>query len=216
VGSVESAEHGRVLVLGRHLLTAQALAVAIGPHAVGASVPDAPSRLPSGDVRFAVVVVDVEPLSRGLAELLAMRCPYAVVVHLVSDRAFAEDSGAEGIEVLAVLRSAGLDVVRDHVHALVAGPGVHRSGAAGTRDRVGLTAREHQVADFVTTGWSNSQIAGELGVSVHTVRSHVQRILLKLGVSNRFAAADVLRQATGSPVPGSEGRVSLLVEDSAS
>jgi DNA-binding CsgD family transcriptional regulator len=60
-----------------------------------------------------------------------------------------------------------------------------------TRDRgdapPALTRRELEVLDLVAVGRSNEQIAAALGISVHTVRAHQQRIRLKLGADNRFA-----------------------------
>jgi ATP/maltotriose-dependent transcriptional regulator MalT len=51
-----------------------------------------------------------------------------------------------------------------------------------------LTAREVQVLVLVATGRTNRAIAGELVLSEHTVRRHIQNIFAKLGVSSRAAA----------------------------
>lgn len=51
-----------------------------------------------------------------------------------------------------------------------------------------LTRRERQVLDLITLGSSNAQIARELAISEATVKSHVGRLLTKLGVSTRAAA----------------------------
>lgn len=55
-------------------------------------------------------------------------------------------------------------------------------------DRHGLSARELEVLRLVVAGKTNHAIAGELVVSDHTVRRHVQNIFAKLGVSSRAAA----------------------------
>jgi DNA-binding NarL/FixJ family response regulator len=52
-----------------------------------------------------------------------------------------------------------------------------------------LTRREIEVAQLLRTGVPTSQIASELGISINTARRHVERILLKLNVHNRTAAA---------------------------
>jgi DNA-binding NarL/FixJ family response regulator len=52
-----------------------------------------------------------------------------------------------------------------------------------------LTARESEVADMVAQGRSNREIAAWLGVSVGTVRTHVDHILAKLGVHSRAQIA---------------------------
>jgi LuxR family maltose regulon positive regulatory protein len=51
-----------------------------------------------------------------------------------------------------------------------------------------LTARELEVLRLVAIGWSNSQIAAELFVTVGTVKSHLHTISGKLGAANRVAA----------------------------
>jgi DNA-binding CsgD family transcriptional regulator len=51
-----------------------------------------------------------------------------------------------------------------------------------------LSAREREVLEWMTHGKTNAEIATILGISLHTVKRHVEKILQKLGVSNRSAA----------------------------
>lgn len=51
-----------------------------------------------------------------------------------------------------------------------------------------LTERELQVLKLVSQGKSNKEIAIELNISLHTVRTHVNRILNKLHLANRVQA----------------------------
>ena len=48
-----------------------------------------------------------------------------------------------------------------------------------------LTAREAEVLELVQRGKSNAEIALELAIGVETVKTHVAKLLRKLGVSSR-------------------------------
>jgi DNA-binding NarL/FixJ family response regulator len=57
-----------------------------------------------------------------------------------------------------------------------------------------LTPREREVLDLLATGASNQQIADQLTISLHTVKSHVRNILGKLHAFNRRDAARLAAQ----------------------
>lgn len=67
-------------------------------------------------------------------------------------------------------------------------PDPHPRSATPTDTR-GLTTRELDVLRLLIDGKTNPEIAGDLFISERTVQSHVARILQKLGVSSRTAAA---------------------------
>lgn len=58
-----------------------------------------------------------------------------------------------------------------------------------------LTEREHDVALAVGRGLSNAEIAGELHLSVPTVKAHVSRLFEKLGTTNRVQIAICVHDA---------------------
>jgi DNA-binding CsgD family transcriptional regulator len=51
-----------------------------------------------------------------------------------------------------------------------------------------LTARESEVLRLIAFGCTYSQVADRLGVSAHTVTSHVKNLYRKLGVHSGAAA----------------------------
>lgn len=58
-----------------------------------------------------------------------------------------------------------------------------------------LTSRELHVLELLARGAGNEEVAAQLSISAHTVRTHIQNILGKLDVSNRFAAVMTAREA---------------------
>lgn len=66
-----------------------------------------------------------------------------------------------------------------------------------------LTARELEIAELIAEGLSNRQIATRFTLSVRTVETHVQHIMLKLGFRSRTQIASWLaqQQATGHAPP---------------
>ena len=51
-----------------------------------------------------------------------------------------------------------------------------------------LSGREREILGLLANGWSNRRIADECFLSLNTVRTHVQNVLVKLGVHSKLEA----------------------------
>jgi DNA-binding NarL/FixJ family response regulator len=121
--------------------------------------------------------------------------------------------GASGF----LLKDASAQELADAVRIVAAGdallaPGVTRRLIAEfarmgaprgpSRDSLdGLTERECEVLALIARGLSNAEIAGRLVVAEQTIKTHVSRILMKLGLRDRTQAV-VLAYETGLVQPG--------------
>jgi DNA-binding NarL/FixJ family response regulator len=122
-------------------------------------------------------------------------------------------SGASGF----LLKDASAGELAEAVRLVAAGdallsPGVTRRLIAefarmgaprspGRQQLDGLTERESEVLALVARGMSNAEIAAYLIVAEQTVKTHVSRILMKLGLRDRTQAV-VLAYETGLVHPG--------------
>jgi DNA-binding NarL/FixJ family response regulator len=138
--------------------------------------------------------------SNWLAELVAAAKPGKVVALGSSiDRAACERAMTAGAWGHIPMTSPA-EVVSAALSLIIAGgtyfpavqPGVLAS--AGQTAVKGLSQRQLQVLREIEEGRSNKEIAEALGISVATVKLHVQAILRTLGVRNRTAAARRARE----------------------
>jgi DNA-binding NarL/FixJ family response regulator len=87
---------------------------------------------------------------------------------------------------------------RHLVDAFVSGPSLGRPDARLVGE---LTGREREVLRLVAQGLSNAEIAGRLVVSPATAKTHVSRILAKLGLRDR-AQLVIAAYESGLIAPG--------------
>jgi DNA-binding NarL/FixJ family response regulator len=118
---------------------------------------------------------DVASLIRaGVSGFIMANAPFGVfldTIHLV----------AEGIQVLP-------DELTASLFGQLHGPR-NRYRTKRMLDVLRLTARERAVSDLIVQGLSNKEISVRLEITLHTVKSHVHRLLSKLEVNSRLEVA---------------------------
>ncbi|MEP6649202.1 MAG: response regulator transcription factor [Lapillicoccus sp.] len=202
----------------RMVLESQGINV-LGEAANGAEAVDGARRL-----RPDVVLMDIRmPVVNGIAAtatIVRERLPSRVLVLTTYDldglvyaalragaagfllKTTAPDRLVAGIELVAAGEALlAPSLTRRLIEEHVRGP----EPVAGTPASLsGLTAREVDVLRLVARGLTNDDIAGRLGVSPVTVKTHVNRILAKLGAETR-AQAVVQAYETGLVRAGESG-----------
>ena len=92
----------------------------------------------------------------------------------------------------------GIELMLPHLHSTylrvqsiereIAEAGVRPSAPGVGYSSASISEREEQVLGWVREGMSNQEIGQQLGISPLTVKNHVQKILRKLGATNRAQA----------------------------
>lgn len=108
-------------------------------------------------------------------------------------------------DLVAAVRAVGRgdawlapEVAKGLLTEFAARPEAHLPGQAELQQ---LTSRERDVLALVAQGLSNSEIAGRLYVGEATVKTHLSRVLMKLGVRDRVQAV-VAAYRLGLAQPG--------------
>lgn len=86
------------------------------------------------------------------------------------------------------------EVVRRVLDAAVAGTPEPAAPTAASTAVDSLTDREREVLEGLGRGLSNANLAEELVISEATAKTHVSRVLAKLGVTSRVQAALIARE----------------------
>ena len=151
-----------------------------------------------------VVLMDIDmPIQNGLSGLREIRNTHPDVPVLMqtvfedNERIFqAICDGATGY----ILKKSTPEKMLDYIREAVNGgapmtPSVARqvlklfsTPYQGKRDMQSLTPREHDVLSFLVRGYSYKMIAGELFVSIETIRTHIKNIYEKLQVNSKSEA----------------------------
>ena len=149
-----------------------------------------------------VVLMDLRmPLMGGVEAISAIRREFsdAKVIVLTTydgdeDIYRSLQAGAQGY----LLKDMFFDELESAIRAVHAGgrkiPGVVAERLAGRMSGSDLTGRELEVLELIVGGRSNKEIGNALGISEATVKSHINSILGKLGVTDRTQAATTALQ----------------------
>lgn len=148
-----------------------------------------------------VVVMDLMmPVMDGITATRTLRrlLPDTEVIALTSTLEEHKVNGAiEAGAISYMLKDASSDTLADAIHAAARGEvRLHPEAARrlvrdfrGPDMRETLTPKETIVLQLIARGHSNRDIAAEQGVSEATVKTHVSRLLGKLGLDSRTQAA---------------------------
>ncbi|MBO0846363.1 MAG: response regulator transcription factor [Nocardioides sp.] len=140
--------------------------------------------------------------SLDVARSLRERHPELLIVLLTGDAAPEALAALDDGTVHAVAHKTwNLELIDETLTRVASGVAVRRLLAmprerepAGTRPAAptgqtpALTSREHEVLELMASGASTTEIRRQLGVTEHTVRSHVRNVLAKLGAHTRVEA----------------------------
>jgi len=198
----------RVLVVARSELERaglEALLAARGHVPVGggsATLAEARRRLEDGSVQAVQVVLALlergaDPPRLALTPDAAAEAPVLVALGESLPRGWAVRAVRAGVRAV-LSRTASAEAIGAAVEAAAAGlvalpPDALAEVPQGTAARSvapleALSTREAQILALLAEGLVNKQIAARLGISRHTVKTHLAALFHKLGVSTRAEA----------------------------
>jgi DNA-binding NarL/FixJ family response regulator len=198
-----------VLVVGPHRLRAEIIAELLDSEpGLSASAPTGPDGAAPSAPGPDVVLVDgcswderVERVASGWRELYP--AVSSVLLTAEGGRADGERAAAIGAVGWLSAQSAAADLVtglRDCARGERMTVRPRAARASGSRTELGwplseLTTREIEILRFVAGGQQSDEVADALGISRHTVRTHLQNIMAKFGVRSRTEMVSVACRA---------------------
>lgn len=105
---------------------------------------------------------------------------------------------AQQIERAKAMQHSRLKVVGKGENAQVLVRAIRSALGFQELDEPALTARQAELMERVSLGWSNAQIAEQLGITESTVKAHLSQVFDRLGVHNRSQA---IRRFASLPKP---------------
>ena len=155
-------------------------------------------RIVGAGERLDVLLLGVNGCWDGVAELIGEvreRCPEGKALVLGPRDADSRilgcfEAGARGY----LFRDQSLEELRSSIVEVARGETVCPADLGGARrrrdrpDGLRLTARELEILRLISDELSNREIARRLGLSVHTVKNHIHKVLETLGADSRRQA----------------------------
>ncbi|HTF21932.1 MAG TPA: LuxR C-terminal-related transcriptional regulator, partial [Chryseolinea sp.] len=114
-------------------------------------------------------------------EHIAIRIPNASYIHLVLFSDISREEKFHHIK-LDVFKAMNGNFIRIYTY----------NPQQKDRD---ITPRQHDIARLVTKGFTNREIADQLGVSVYTVKNHKQMLFKKVNVRSSVELANYVKEA---------------------
>jgi DNA-binding NarL/FixJ family response regulator len=192
----------RLLIIDDHAVVRQGLAQAFKE--AGFATIETAGTLQQARAKIAAfnpeaIIVDLNlPDGSGLEIVQWVRklsAEIAIIVLSLNDPAqfirIARNSGANAY----LSKSQSMQEIISSVTFALSNPGSFTSALTPDQHRdFDLTPREIEVLHLLAEGASNSDISGQLYVSISTVKTHISSVMRKLQCTNRTAAARIARE----------------------
>ncbi len=104
--------------------------------------------------------------------------------------------------------SVALDRFGDSIGTLMIGRTVR--GSQYLKKSFRITAREAEVIEYIFEGKTNREISDEIGVTINTLKSHIQHIYNKLSVDNKLKLLKLIADLDLVPEQRAEKKVLIL------